>query len=255
VAWKGVFGELELIPNSQQIYNTYLNWLNTIEVSPISNKFKGFLMSGWSRYNHMHGVCELFTAGLPTLVLALQTIINYEQDQTTIYSNTKALSGCNYNKTETGFILDLAPLVFTSFKASAAHNLYECDMPGKNLFKWIFNLKTTTQYYEKKWASYDLMLNDYNLEYKFYDKVIFDQVLNDFLPDVRKELILLAQEGVDKFDTFYYSDLFDEMKNIYIMRHVKAIDSAINRLKNVPSNPTAQVRPFNKIEINNIHLN
>ena len=85
----------------------------------------------------MQAICEILPSALPSLVLCLQTIINYDKNEEIIMLKTKELTKCDYKNSEAGFILD------TSVIKNITLNQYDCGFPGSNIYKCAFTAFVT----------------------------------------------------------------------------------------------------------------
>ena len=193
----------------------------------------------------MQAVCEILPAGIPTLALCLQQIINYKQSDTVIFSNTKDLTKCNYESSATGFILDPNTEKIPKNKQNS-NDLYECDFPGSKIYKWLLNLKLATKNFQFKYDEYALILNSFNLKYNFFNTMYYEKTLKEF-PVIRKTLKQFEASGEIEFDKYFYADLFEELTNVYIERYVELIDRRLSELNKTVLPEFAPIRPFNKI--------
>lgn len=189
----------------------------------------------------MQAICEILPSALPSLVLCLQTIINYDKNEEIIMLKTKELTKCNYKNSEAGFILD------TSVIKNITLNQYDCGFPGSNIYKWILNLKTIVQYFEYKHNVYSSVLNSYNLKNNFFNTMVYVQATEDFYPKIKNIFKEMLTSGENLFDKYYYGDLFEELSNVYILRFIDLIDSRLLELNKTKLPDSAPVRPINKI--------
>jgi hexosaminidase len=253
-AFKGATHRLELIPNSKLHYFNHLSWLNLIKTSTNPSKFKGIALTGWSRYDHMQSVCEILPAGIPTLALCLQKLINFKENDTVVFGKTKELTKCNYPNSPTGFILDVEKANLKKNQLQQKQheeNLYDCDFPGAKIYNWLLRLKIATGNFQSKYNEYSQILNSFNLKYKFFNTMYYEKTMSEF-PLVRNELKEMALSGEKEFDKYFYADLYEEVTNVYIEKYVDLIDRRLVFLnKTVERMPDyAPIRPFNKIDQN-----
>lgn len=211
--------------------------------------FNSNFVSNKKRYDHMQAVCEILPAGIPSLVLCLQTLINYDQEDAFIFSKAKELTKCSYNKTLTGFILDPVnvPPLLNNFRVEDVTNLYKCDFPGSDLYSWLLALKLIILNFENKHATYSNILNKYNLKNKFFNTMIYEYVTNEYYPSLKTRLSTLQSIGEKEFDKFFYADLFEELSNVYILRYIKMIEEKLDELNKTKLPESAPIRPFDKI--------
>lgn len=247
-AFKGATQHLELMPNTTKHYQNQLSWLRTIASLKNPMKIKGIALTGWSRFDHMQSVCEILPAALPSLALCLQTIANYDMVENIIFSKAKYLTECSYNGDRSGFVLD--PYSIYKNKDLQKQDIsYDCSFPGSNIYKWIFKLKILIQLFENKHIKYNHILNDYNMKNNFFNTIVYEKALL-FYDDIRTKLKNLETIGEKEFDKFYYSDLYEEISQVYISRYINLIDARVIELKKTQIPESAPNRPFNKISIN-----
>ncbi|XP_073963219.1 hexosaminidase D-like isoform X2 [Choristoneura fumiferana] len=81
-AYKGADGSTRTIPNLYKRFENHLHWLNfimTYESIYKLYRFKGIILTGWSRYSHMEPPCELLPVAMPSLLLNLILIEKYHK--------------------------------------------------------------------------------------------------------------------------------------------------------------------------------
>ena len=77
-SFKGSSGPTaDFVPLEHHVAN-HLSWLQLISNLPETTRCKisGIAITGWSRYDHFATLCELFAAGIPSLVLCLAILEN-----------------------------------------------------------------------------------------------------------------------------------------------------------------------------------
>ncbi|KAG6449862.1 hypothetical protein O3G_MSEX006298 [Manduca sexta] len=82
-AFKGADGPIATIPNLKNRFMNHFSWLNLILDYKFGGddkvyNFKGIILTGWSRYNHMDPPCELLPLALPSLILNLLLIKKFQ---------------------------------------------------------------------------------------------------------------------------------------------------------------------------------
>lgn len=197
----------------------------------------------------MQSVCEVLPGAMPSLALCLQVLVNYEQSDLTIYSRSKELTKCNYNRTSSGFIVDPASALTykLSYKLDHLHKLYDCDFPGASIYKWLLELKLVSQYFDSRHERYSHILNKYNLKYKFMNSMILERA-KAFYPSFRLIFQQLLASGEKEFDKYFYADLYEELTNVYILNYIELIDEKVNQLNKTILPDYAPIRPFNKLD-------
>lgn len=247
-AFKGATSQLELMPNITMHYNNQLSWISAISNFKNPLKIKGIAFTGWSRYDHMQSVCEILSAALPSLTMCLQTFTNYDMEEKVVFSKSKELTECTYDKSKTGFLLDPNSMLMNT-KTRIEEISYKCNFPGSNIYDWILKLKQITKRLELEHTKFSQILNDYNLKNKFFNTIVFEMALL-FYKEQREKLKALESVGEKEFDKYYYSDLYEEISQVYINSNVDLIDKRLATLRAVKMPSSGPNRPFNKIEVN-----
>lgn len=206
-----------------------------------------------NRYDHMQAICEILPASVPSLVLSLQTIVNYDQSETEIFKDVKMITNCDYARTQTGFLLNTQILLGhddwpESSAVSGYDKLYKCQFPGSDMYSWLLDLKLTVQYFERNHRSFSNILNDFNLKYKFFNTIAYDQAVVSFYPTIKQKLESLLKSGEKLFDKYFYADLYEELTNVYIIHNINQIKVRLNELNKTSKPDFAPIRPFNRIE-------
>ncbi|CAD6199213.1 unnamed protein product [Caenorhabditis auriculariae] len=84
------------------------NWIGTKkqQQGKFQNGFRGIIITGWQRYDHMAMLCEILPMGTASLILNLQTALNApNMDQTLTRGQAAKILGCpGFNVAGTGLI-------------------------------------------------------------------------------------------------------------------------------------------------------
>jgi len=192
----------------------------------------------------MQAICEILPAGIPSLALCLQQIINFKSESI-IFQKAKELTKCNYQNSPTGFILDVSTEKIQK-DLTENEDLYQCDFPGSNIYKWLLNLKIVTKNFQHKYDEYSSILNSFNLKYNFFNTMYYEKTITEF-PIVKSKLKAFENNGEKEFDKYFYADLFEEITNVYIGRYIDLIDKRLSDLNATKQIDHASIRPFNKI--------
>uniref|UniRef100_UPI00358E1FF6 hexosaminidase D isoform X2 n=1 Tax=Myxine glutinosa TaxID=7769 RepID=UPI00358E1FF6 len=72
---KGAEGPSVIAPVVRHRVDNHLHWLEVSqEISTLSIRLRGIVLTGWQRYNHFAVLCELIPVGLPSLAICLQVL-------------------------------------------------------------------------------------------------------------------------------------------------------------------------------------
>lgn len=97
-AFKGAFGETLTVPNVRMHLENNEGWLEVMnEQHAKFPHFRGIVVTGWQRYDHFATLCELFPAGLPSLILNLLVLSNGAYS-TELLSRFHSLLKCSHSR-------------------------------------------------------------------------------------------------------------------------------------------------------------
>lgn len=93
-AYKGATLSTSVLPDVHRHYNNQRAWLDFISKTP--ERISGFVLTGWSRYDHFAILCELLPPSVPSLLLNLLLITSKKPSKTEqIYKLWKSLMRCS----------------------------------------------------------------------------------------------------------------------------------------------------------------
>ncbi|CAL4060456.1 unnamed protein product [Meganyctiphanes norvegica] len=102
-AFKGATGSSQVLPSIQDHINNHLLWLQELQQQkPKFKNFRGFAITGWSRYDHYSILCELLPVAVPSLCLCLRVLTQggFKQEDHVYISNllgfTKPINICPF---------------------------------------------------------------------------------------------------------------------------------------------------------------
>lgn len=124
-AFKGAFGETLTVPNVRMHLENNEGWLEVMnEQHAKFPHFRGIVVTGWQRYDHFATLCELFPAGLPSLILNLLVLSNGAYS-TELLSRFHSLLKCSHSRSP----MDLQNDPYLWQKG------YGCFFPGSAIFR------------------------------------------------------------------------------------------------------------------------
>lgn len=195
---------------------------------------------------------ETLPAGIPSLVLCLQTIKNFDQMSEYVFARTKDLTKCNYEKTLTGFIMDptsSSNSVVRNIDLSRTESPYTCDFPGANVYTWLVALRLHLTKYRAIERDYADILNNYNLKNGFFNTMVYYEA-NGAYRFYKSRIESFKLSGEVLFDKYFYTDLYVEFTEVYIKTTLDQIDQRLLLLNQTKVPEYAAVRPFEKIAQN-----
>ncbi|ELT96467.1 hypothetical protein CAPTEDRAFT_169426 [Capitella teleta] len=204
-------------------------WLSLVDefVKPKFKSFRGYAVTGWSRYDHYAVLCELLPVGLPSLAICT-LILKHGGFSEEVHK--QASEDLNFST--------LVPLV----PNNSINQTFSCDFPGCRIYLGI-------QYFIKLRMEYkSLMTNDrlkgwmtpYHVRHNYTNPVHLEhflipatEILNG-LKSFRKDM-----EGV--FSEALYADAVDEWLAVNV-------DARIERLASVVAAALAQVKVGGRVK-------
>ena len=95
-AFKGAFGETLTVPNVKMHLENNIAWLDIMSKQSKNFKsFRGIVITGWQRYDHLGVLCELFPSGLPSLITDLITLKHGHYDPSLVFKDFDKIMSCN----------------------------------------------------------------------------------------------------------------------------------------------------------------
>jgi hypothetical protein len=196
----------------------------------------------------MQAVCEIMPASLPSLTLSLNQLLYFNESEKFVYSKTKELTKCSYDKSPAGFIFNFnkEKAFSNDLKNLVENGPYDCEFPGSNIYKWLLKLEIVLNDFKTKHDRYSSILNKYSMQYKFFNSMIYEKA-KIYYSLIKDQLKYIETIGEKEFDRYFYADLYEELVNVYILRYLDVIDESIAKLNKTIMPEFAPLRPFNKI--------
>lgn len=118
---------MALIPDTSLHFNNQQAWLRFIIKYPRPNtNIRGYILTGWSRYDHFASLCELLPVATPSLVINLMLITSVSLEHWDITSSYNDILRCKSTNT----LKDIIDL----------RNVEMCSFPGQELIPMMRNL-------------------------------------------------------------------------------------------------------------------
>lgn len=213
-AFKGAYGETLTVPNAKMHLDNNLGWLSVMsEQHDKFKSFRGIVVTGWQRYDHLGTLCELLPAGLPSLVLDLIALKDGHFDATKVFKEFDSIMKCKHSDYFSSESTDLDSDPFLYDRAS------HCDFPGVSVFKMTRQLsqaiKRVNEYIydvtvHKAW------LTDYNVRHNLSNPFRIEEGMRDFF-DVNDELNAVLKAAAKSLrDVFEKETIYEWVEqNIY----------------------------------------
>ncbi|KAL1137686.1 hypothetical protein AAG570_009382 [Ranatra chinensis] len=130
-AYKGATLPTSVVPDIEVHFKNQISWLNYIDNTPV--QIKGFVLTGWSRYDHFAVLCELLPVSIPSLFLGLSLISRKHKHitQTEVFNIWHSSMRCSPS-----LKFDLHNLKFEP------RYLSSCNFPGIEIYNAILQYLT-----------------------------------------------------------------------------------------------------------------
>ena len=218
-AFKGASGELATLTSIQHHYLNHVSWINVMR-DKLNGKvveFEGVALTGWSRYDHFLGLCDILPQAIPSLVFNLQAI-QYGPLTGEMKRNITLQLGCNEEVPWYG--------EFPSYMSSSlackfpGHEIYEAMLPYGALLKVT---RSNMEFAQKYVTNFHLV--DGNLHKKRSREVV-ERLAGDYgmLNSFRKNFIAACE-------TMFYEDTAPEWLTIYFLPTFDKIHDILTMIK------------------------
>jgi hexosaminidase len=229
-AFKGASGELAVITSVDFHYNNHLSWLNLIKELTEKKviRFRGIVLTGWSRYDHFLALCDLLPQAIPSLVFNLKTVRNgsiSRKDRLEIQNN---LLKCEEK---------------IPWYESEAFEPVLCKFPGSELYDAILPYNYMMNMVDDALEYANKFMSPMNLEYSYAYKMRLDEVL-DKLINAFQELNVFKFNFIEASKNVYFNETVNEWLTVYIMPHMESSHTLIKKIKKISNQNDWKPRPL-----------
>lgn len=214
-AFKGATGSSQILPNISSHLQNQLIWLNIMAIHGSKfNKFCGFAITGWQRYDHYAVLCELLPVGIPSLVLCLKTLQHGGFSEKLHEKVSKMLGSPDK--------LDLE--IFPRPKEIQQNFTF----PGKDVFIAVNLLGNLMSRLEKLTNSetYRGWFSSYNIKYGFANPLHVEQIYRE-ATELSKEFVQLRQRLERELRTIFFSNCVEEWLIEHIDPSLRTLEHAV----------------------------
>ncbi|KAG8175638.1 hypothetical protein JTE90_018600 [Oedothorax gibbosus] len=152
-AYKGATGSNQYLTNMSYHLENHVSWLSVLSKYQSEVPFKGFVLTGWQRYDHFAVLCELLPVALPSLALNL------------LYLDRQTVDNELFEKTRDILMCDARLTLYTNFSTEET----VCNYPGSNVFKGAQRLAHLNFMFQKFLSNshYVGWISEYNVQMLF----------------------------------------------------------------------------------------
>ncbi|CAH1782853.1 unnamed protein product [Owenia fusiformis] len=168
-AFKGAGGVLEYTTNIEERINNHLDWINMMNIVESRKlvNFRGIALTGWQRYDHFAGLCELLPVTIPSLGLTLAIMLHGNMNETLQKQVFRTL-GCDPHMDLS--IRDPPPAIYP-----------HCSYPGNSLLSSVYQLRELHYKFDEVAHSRQSVLygwmSPYNIKHNFSNNWQLDNML------------------------------------------------------------------------------
>lgn len=223
-AFKGATGVHKMLPDLAHYVSNHEAWLKVLPSLCGSFTVKGWVLTGWQRYDHFSVLCELLPTSMPSLALCLETIKNGKFDGSVKESASKLLGS---SKT-----IDI-------ITQPRPQNILKLDFPNCEIFVGIQILANLQAQYHTWLLSdgFQGWFSDYHFKYNFCNPVRIQQLLAEATPFLNS-FQQLKCELETNFNEIYFAKTIEEwmMENIDV--ELMQVQSTVEKLQSLLMNST-----------------
>ncbi|KAI1732527.1 glycosyl hydrolase family 20, catalytic domain-containing protein [Ditylenchus destructor] len=196
--YKGADGPMRFNSNPIHYIRNHESW--TVQMTRVYREFdyfQGLIMSGWSRYDHLAVLCELFPVGIPSLVMSTETILA-GKPLNGIYPKSAALLGCQVPY-EQGYV-------------------YGCNFPGNRIYELINEYdaqRSLIQRYSRNDFEFNGWLSNVAQHYNYSSAMYIEKIiplLDSYLMPLEK----LENDLREEMSKVYFPEAIDEFVLTYM---------------------------------------
>lgn len=218
-AFKGATLPTSVLPDVKMHYNNQKSWLRFLLNTKTS--IAGFVLTGWSRYDHFATLCELLPPSVPSLLLNLILITDQEDDQATLKKWKVSLKCLSKSRLSIDTV------------SSDHRQLALCNFPGLKAFlvtsKYL-SLKSKVDNFHKTVTETKAWMTPYNVRHNFTSpfRVLEEFRLTDgykLIKEVRHLMNESRQVLLEYFDKYTVEE--------WIEQRIYPMDEKMTHLENV----------------------
>ncbi|KAL3108606.1 hypothetical protein niasHT_015528 [Heterodera trifolii] len=231
-AFKGADGPMRFHSNPMHYVRNHESWVNQMtRVYKEFDRFQGLIITGWSRYDHLAILCELFPVGIPALSMSIETI-----------AMGRPLNG-KYEKTRE--LLKCQPPSEPGYTSG-------CQFPGKRIYELINECFYELRQFRKYFTS-DFDLNGWVSAFAERETFSSPFYIAKVLPNIDLYLAILERIEHDlriEFQKHFFTELADEFVLTYMapemasLRAKKAVAQSILKAKTFARRPFVKFPPM-----------
>ncbi|CAD6190379.1 unnamed protein product [Caenorhabditis auriculariae] len=226
-AWKGADGPARYCTNSMHYVRNHESWIN--QLTSVYQQFdyvEGQILAGWSRYDHLAILAELLPVALPTLSMAMETVLEGRPLQGS-YPVTNDLLQCTI-PTDLGFFVT------------------GCRFPGSKIYELVndlFQRKKQLRVYRSD--DYELngwlsrVADDYSLSSHWYiDKI--QPLLEMYVEPIEH----IERKLRDEMSKIYFEDAVEEFIFTHMGEELEWIAQKRTTIKKISEATSFPKRPM-----------
>lgn len=231
------------MPPLRKHLDNHLQWMALINEhsQQFSNGIQGIALTGWQRYNHFPGLCELLATSIPSLALSLSvSSLGYFEPN---YNKTSILLtlSCPQPKSERWIYLSTNEINVNEYKA-----FQNCSFPGKNVMEFSIKLHSIvdkTRGFLNRINFDHSFLSPYAVKHGFGSPINIEPIVKE-LTELELQLKQLRVTAAIALSDYYDEYTINEVIEQKITDLIDALDEMKENAKYLTSIKTWPRRPF-----------
>jgi len=198
-AFKGAFGEKQYIPDLYRHVQNHMSWLQVMQREEKEEhwpvRFKGIILTGWSRYDHFAVLCELLPVSVPSLIVNL-LLVSLGSLEFSVSRRIHNLLKCDNIK----ILISLEELRQNPLQ----WDLTRCNWPGMKAFSVLKTYDMHRSEVEQLYSSShdkSAWMTSWNVKHRFSSPGRVHEIMRtaSYLPAAVKELEQQAKRVLARF--------------------------------------------------------
>lgn len=231
------------MPPLRKHLDNHLQWMALINEHSkrFSNGIQGIALTGWQRYNHFLGLCELLATSIPSLALSLSvSTLGYFEPN---YNKTSILStlSCPQPKNERWINLSTNEINVNEYKL-----FRNCSFPGKNVMEFsikLHSIVTKTQNFLNRINFDHSFLSSYAVKHGFGSPINIESTVKE-MAELELQLKQLRMTAEIALSDYYDEYTINEVIEQKITPLIDTLDGMNENAKYLTSIKTWPQRPF-----------
>ncbi|XP_055298333.1 hexosaminidase D [Sitodiplosis mosellana] len=212
-SFKGSAGETAILPPIRKHLENHLQWMALINIyaNRFRNGIQGIALTGWQRYNHFVGLCELLPTSIPSLALCLSvSSLGYFEPN---YNKTSILSTLSCPQPKNDRWIDLST---NEINVNEYKEFRDCSFPGQKAMEFSIKLHSildATRHFLIRINFDHSFLSPYAVKHGFGSPINIEWAVRDLteLESQLQNILMNAEEALaDYYDKYTINEVIEQ---------------------------------------------